>query len=120
MGLPRHFTSEEAHEAGTESTKGFMRFGTLEEHISKASNVAVQPKYVEDVVFPLRGSIPKGTSLALTAQENGGFAWQQILNSIRDAQAGTLRMWHRHHSHPGMTTCPQFATSLSLYKEAIW
>ena len=78
MPLPNHLTSEEAHDAGTESTKGFMRFGTLEEHISKASNVAVQPKYVEDVVFPLRGSITKGTSLALTAQEDGTFKWQPV------------------------------------------
>ena len=78
MPLPNHLTSEEAHDAGTESTKGFMRFGTLEEHISKASNVAVQPKYVEDVVFPLRGSITKGASLALTAQEDGTFKWQPV------------------------------------------
>ena len=77
MGLPRHFTSEEAHEAGTESTKGFMRFGTLEEHISKASNVAAQPKYIEDIVFPLRNSITEGTSLSLVAQEDGSFKWEE-------------------------------------------
>lgn len=82
MPLPNHLTSEEAHEAGTESTKGFMRFGTLEEHISKAGNVAAQPKHIEDIVFPLRNSITKGTSLSLVAQEDGSFKWTPIGSGI--------------------------------------
>ncbi len=81
MGLPRHFTSQEAHEAGTESTKGFMRFGTLEEHRARSANVAVQPQFVADAVFPLHGNVDEGVALAILPQIGGGFEWTPTVSA---------------------------------------